>query len=259
MRTRRTLVALVLLVPLLAACSSGPAAGSTQFTLTVFAASSLKGAFTQIGTDFQATQPGTTVTFNFGPSDGLAAQIASEGTADVFASASAKWMDAVQQDPGVSDRADFATNRLVVITPSDDPAGIGSLTDLARPGVGLVLAAEGVPAGDYAREALANAGISEAALANVVSNEPDDASVVAKVSAGEADAGIVYASDVAGTSAPQLRSVPIPSAVNVVATYPIAVVTGTASTSQADAFVAYVVSDAGQATLRTYGFLPPGG
>ena len=141
-------------------------------------------------------ESGVHVTFNFGSSTDLAAQIASEGTADVFASASGTAMDAAAADPGVEDRTDFATNQLVLITPSDDPANIGSVDDLANDGVQVVLAAEGVPVGDYAREMLDNAGISKEVMANVVSNEPDDAAVVAKVSSGEADAGIVYTSDI---------------------------------------------------------------
>ena len=155
-----------------ATSASSPAAGTE---LTVFAASSLTGAFTQMGTDFETANPGVHVTFNFGSSTDLAAQIASEGTADVFASASGTAMDAAAADPGVEDRADFATNQLVIITPSDDPANIGSVDDLANEGVQVVLAAEGVPVGDYAREMLDNAGISKDVLANVVSNEPDDA------------------------------------------------------------------------------------
>jgi molybdate transport system substrate-binding protein len=209
-----------------------------------------------MGTDFEAANPGTIVTFNFGPSDGLAGQIASEGTADVFASASATWMDAAAKDPGVSDRTDFVKNRLVIITPPDDPAGVSSIDDLANPGVQLVLAAEGVPVGDYAREALDSAGIQKDALANVVSNEEDDASVVAKVSAGEADAGIVYTSDVSGAAGNDVRAVPVAANVNVIATYPIAVVTGSQNADLASAFVTYVTGTEGQATLETFGFEP---
>jgi len=246
-----------------AACSSSsssttsPGGGTTK--LTVFAASSLTGAFTQIGIDFEAANPGTTVDFNFGSSTDLAAQIASEGTADVFASASGKAMDAAQAKPGVTGRIDFATNQLVIVTPANDPAGISSIQDLAKPGVKLVLAAEGVPVGDYAREALTNAGILQAATVNVVSNEQDDASVVAKVSSGEADAGIVYTSDVstAANSGMHVRGVDIPSALNVTATYPIAVVSGATQLASAQAFVAYVTGSSGQATLKTFGFGPP--
>jgi molybdate transport system substrate-binding protein len=197
------------------------------------------------------------VTFNFGPSDGLAGQIESEGVADVFASASATWMDDLASATGVSDRTDFAKNKLVIITPLDDPAGIGSIQDLARQGVQLVLAGEGVPVGDYARQALENAGIAKAANGNVVSNEQDDASVVAKIASGEGDAGIVYASDVTEAVAPTVRAVAIPDDVNVIATYPIAVVDGARSIDLARSFVRYVSGSQGQATLRSFGFLPP--
>ena len=123
---------------------------------------------------------------------------------------------------------------------------------------GVVLAAEGVPVGDYARQALKNAGILAQATANVVSNEDDDASVVAKVTSGDADAAIVYTSDVV-SAGNGVRSVPIPSAVNVIATYPIAVVGGSAYPDQAKAFLDYVVGPTGQATLATFGFGPPSG
>jgi molybdate transport system substrate-binding protein len=259
---KRLVAPVVCLVFVLTACSSktgsgasGSSGGSTA--LTVFAASSLKGAFTKIGTDFSAANPGDTVTFNFGPSDGLAAQIETEGTADVFAAASAKYMDEVQQKVGVGGRADFAQNRLVIITPPDNPASIASIADLAKSGVQLVLAATGVPVGDYARQALTNADIADAAEANVVSNEEDDASVVAKITSGEADAAIVYASDVTDQVAPQVKAIAIPDAMNVLATYPIGVVTGATNADAAQAFVAYVTGSAGQATLKSFGFLPP--
>jgi molybdate transport system substrate-binding protein len=254
-------LALLVVASLAAACSSSSSttsAGAPATQLTVFAASSLTKAFTQIGQDFQTANPGVTVTFDFGSSTDLAAQIQSEGTADVFASASGTAMDTVESKPGATDRTNFATNQLVIITPPDDPAGIGSLQDLTKPGVKLVLAAEGVPVGDYARQALDNARIEKQALANVVSNEDDDASVVAKVSSGEADAAIVYTSDVAAAG-DTVRSVEIPADVNVVASYPIAVVTGSASPDQAKAFLDYVVGPQGQATLQQYGFGPPSG
>jgi molybdate transport system substrate-binding protein len=224
----------------------------------VFAASSLSKAFDQIGQDFQTLYPDVRVTFDYGPSTDLAAQIQSEGTADVFASASGSAMDTAESDPGASDRTNFATNQLVIITPPDDPAGIDSLRDLTKSGVQLVLAAEGVPVGDYAREALDNAGLKQQALENVVSNEEDDASVVGKIISGEADAAIVYTSDVAAAG-DSVRSVEIPDEVNVVASYPIAVVTGSAHPDQARAFLDFVVGPQGQATLQQGGFGLPNG
>ena len=256
-RLAAPVICLAIIVTACSSKSSPGASASGTSGLTVFAASSLTGAFTQIGSDFSAAYPGETVTFNFGASDELASQIESEGTADVFAAASSKYMDEVQQKVGVQGRADFAQNRLVIITPPDNPASIASIEDLAKPGVKLILAAAGVPVGDYAREALTSAGISAAALANVVSNEQDDASVVAKVASGDADAAIVYASDVTEQVASQVKAVTIPDAVNVLATYPIAVVTGTANATTAQTFVAYITGPAGLATLKTFGFLPP--
>src|SRR4029450_6119221 len=147
-------------------------------------ASSLTDAFTEIGRAFEAANPGTTVSFNFGPSDGLAGQIDQGAPVDVFASASPTWMDSVQDDgPGVTDRAVFAQNRLAIIVPVDTPAGIENLDDLPEDHVQLVLAAEGVPAGDYAREMFREAGISEAALANVVSNAGEGGAVISQVTA----------------------------------------------------------------------------
>jgi molybdate transport system substrate-binding protein len=260
MQMRRGAVVSVIALLSAACSSSSPTTTSSAAAptpLTVFAASSLTKAFTQIGQDFHTANPQVTVTFDFGSSTDLAAQIESEGTADVFASAGGTAMDTVQGDPGVTDRTNFATNQLVIITPPDDPAGISSLNDLTRSGVKLVLAAEGVPVGDYARQALKSAGILSQAMANVVSNEDDDASVVAKVTSGDADAAIVYASDVASARG-SVRSVTIPSAVNVVATYPIAVVTGSSQTEATTAFLNYVVGPAGQATLKEFGFGPAG-
>jgi molybdate transport system substrate-binding protein len=254
------IISLAALTLVLAACSSGDGnatepAETTE--LTVFAAASLTGVFGgEIGPAFEAANEGTTVVFNFAASDALAEQIQSEGTADVFASASGTWMDAVQDDPGVVDRTDFVQNRLVIITPPDDPAGIASIDDLANDGVQLVLAAEGVPVGDYSREALANAGIATEAEANVVSNEEDNAAVVAKVVAGEGDAAIVYESDISEAAGNDVASVEIPDDVNVIATYPIAVVEGAADADLAASFVEYVLSADGQAALERYGFQP---
>jgi molybdate transport system substrate-binding protein len=262
---KRILASLVLSL-VTGACSSGSGTSSSGGSsspdvpssneLTVFAASSLTGAFTEIGHEFELSHPGTKVTFNFGPSDGLARQIQSEGTADVFASASPTWMDAVQKKPGISDRSDFATNLLVVIVPTGNPAGIKSITDLGNSGVQLVLAAKGVPAGDYAREALTNAGIAKTAEANVVSNEVDDASVVQKIASNEADAAIVYSSDVAGASGKGIVPVDIPRADNVLATYPVGVVQGSTQPQLASEFVTDVTGP-GQSVLKTFGFLPP--
>ena len=256
MRRGTALVPALMLAVTLSACSDTSTLASPT-ELTVFAASSLTAVFTdEVGPAFEAANPGVKVVFNFGASDSLAGQIQSEGSADVFASASGTWMDAVAEDPGVTGRTDFARNRLVIVTPVEDPGDISMIDDLANPDVQLVLAAEGVPVGDYARQALEGAGILAGAEANVVSNEEDNASVVAKVAAGEADAGIVYESDVSGPVGNDLRAVEIPADVNVTAPYPIAVVAGAAEQALAAGFVDYVTSAEGQASLESYGFRP---
>jgi molybdate transport system substrate-binding protein len=263
---KKVLILAIPAVLLLASCSdpeggggaTGTSGGSggSEAELTVSAASSLTEAFGEIGEAFEAAKPGATVTFNFGPSDGLAGQINEGAPVDVFVSASPTWMDSVQDDgPGVTDRADFAQNRLAIIVPADNPAGIESLDDLAEDNAQLVLAAEGVPAGDYAREIFENAGISTAALANVVSNEEDVKAVIMKVMSGEADASIGYVTDVTPDVAGQITLIPIPDEVNVIATYPIAVVNGTQEADLAQGFIDYVLGD-GQQTLAEYGFLP---
>ena len=246
---------MTLVVLLATACGDGAENETEQQTLTVFAAASLTEAFTQIGSDFEADHPSLEVRFSFGPSDGLATQIQEGAPADVFASASPTWMDAVAGDPGITNRTDFARNLLVVITPADDPAGIESVEDLVKPGVKLVLAAEGVPVGDYAREMLSNAGVADDALANLVSNEDDVKGVVQKVALGEADAGVVYRTDVTGNVGNDLRTIEIPGDDNVVATYPIGVVEGS-ETDLASAFVTHVVGP-GRDRLEAAGFLPP--
>jgi molybdate transport system substrate-binding protein len=261
---RKVLVLQASLVLLLAACgdsdggdATGAGGGTAEAAdLTVSAATSLTDAFTDIGAAFEEQNPGVTVTFNFAASDGLATQINEGAPVDVFASASPTWMDAVQDDgPGATGRADFAKNRLVIITPADNPGGIEDISDLAEDDVQIVIAAEGVPAGDYAREILENAGISEEAMANVVSNADDVRAVITPIASGDADAGIVYVTDVTEDVADQLAVIEIPDEINVIATYPIAVVTGTEEADLAQGFVDYVLGD-GQQTLAEYGFLP---
>jgi molybdate transport system substrate-binding protein len=252
--SRRALV-LALAVTLVAVACEGSASSDDDRELTVAAAASLTAAFTQIGADFQE-ETGVAVVFTFGPSDGLATQIVEGAPVDVFASASPAWMDAIiERGPGVRRRTNFARNRLAVIVPADNPANIYELDDLANEGVQLVLAAQGVPAGDYAREILASAGIADAGLANVVSNEEDVAGVVTKVLTGEADAGIAYVTDVTTEVAGRISVVEIPDDVNVIATYPIAVVADSGRPDVAREFVEFVLGP-GQGVLADYGFLP---
>lgn len=266
---RRVLACIVLLGYLLSACSTvGPpsAAGLAQTpaprTLTVFAAASLTGAFKEIASAFQAAHPGVTVTLNFAGSQTLRTQIEQGAQADVFASANTTEMDTLISDGDVAGSAPrvFVSNKLVVILPADNPASLQSLQDLARPGVKLVLAAENVPVGIYARQALDlmdakfGAGFKDKVLANVVSNEEDVKLVVAKVQLGEADAGFVYTSD--AVAAPELKSIQIPADMNVIARYPIAALHKSPNADLASEFIAYVLSADGQAVLQRWGFAP---
>jgi len=270
---RRLIVAtLVFALVALPGCSSTPAAqppAATQppsVTLTVFAAASLTEAFTEIGRQFQAAHPDVKVTFNFAGSQQLAQQLGQGAPGDVFASANKKQMDvAVTAGRVASGSAQaFAKNRLLVIFPKDNPANLATLQDLAKPGLKLVLAAKEVPVGQYALDFLDKAVLDAAfgsifkddVLKNVVSYEQDVKAVLTKVVLGEADAGIVYTTDVVGDSAGKVGRLDIPDALNTIASYPIARVSDSANADQAQAFVDTVLSPAGQAVLAQYGFLP---
>jgi molybdate transport system substrate-binding protein len=232
--------------------------------LIVFAAASLTGAFQHIGQSFEADNPGVQVSFNFAGSQILSTQLEQGAPADVFASADQKNMDLLISDQLVmADTVQqFATNSLVVILPARNPGEVTTLADLARPGLKLVLADASVPAGNYARQVLDK--MSEDAvygkdfitrvLANVVSNETDVKQVVTKVELGEADAGIAYTSD--AVAAPELLTLPIPAKFNVIASYPIAILSNAPSAEMAKAFVNYVTSPAGQAILAKWGLNP---
>lgn len=249
LRTRRLAVALIVLV--LAATSAGGADKAAPRGLTVFAAASLTDVFRELGAAFEHAHPGVEVTFNFAASSTLATQIVEKAPAQVFASADEANMKKVSDAGEVAGTARiFATNRLVIVVPKGNPKRIAALADLSRPDVTVALAAPQVPAGKYAAEIFAKAGepVPEA------SQEVDVRAVLNRVAMDEADAGIVYVTDVRAAG-DRVEAVPIPDAVNVVARYPIA----TLATGGADAqaFVDAVLSAAGQKTLAKFGFLPP--
>jgi len=258
----RLLNLVVLVVLFLAGCTPGSAPESR--TLNVFAAASLTDAFTEIGRDFEAANPGVTVSFNFAGSQALRTQIEEGAPADVFASANQTEMDNLIQGSFIAANAPqvFLNNRLVLILPAENPAGLAKLEDLANPGIKLVLAAEEVPVGKYARQSLATmsgtfgSDFKDKVLANVVSNEDNVKQVVAKVQLGEVDAGIVYTSD--AVAAPELKTLEIPAELNVISEYPIAKLTQFANADVADAFINFVLSDGGQTILQTWGFASPG-
>jgi len=238
-------IALLCALPLIA---GGCARSEASRDLNIFAAASLTASFQAIATAFESSHH-IRVRFNFGSSDGLAQQIQARAPADVFASASGEWMDAVARTVGAELRAVFARNRLAIVVPRDNPAHVTSIRDLGKRGLKLVLANASVPAGKYARQALAKAGV--AAERNVVSNEDNVKGVVQKVALGEADAGISYVTDVTAT----VRAISVPEEFNVIASYPIAVVASSTRRDDAAAFVAFVLGE-GQAILRRSGFGP---
>lgn len=220
---------------------------------TVFAAASLTESFQEIGRVFEDRYPNARVAFNFGSSSGLATQIAEQGGADVFASADLQNMAKVAGDNFLDGTPQvFARNLLEIVVAPGNPEGIGGLADLADPELKVVLAAPQVPAGRYAREALDNAGVR----VNPVSEAVDVKGVVGPVALGEADAGIVYLSDIraAGASA---AGVPIAEEHNVTAEYPIAPVAGGGDAHVARAFIDLVLSDEGRRVLTGHGFLAP--
>ncbi len=233
-------------------------------TLLVFAAASLTNAFEEIGTAFEAQHSGIEVLFNFGGSSTLATQLSEGAPADVFASANSTQMHVAQEAGRIgSAPLIFARNRLVLIVPADNPASIQSLRDLALPGVALVVAAPGVPVRDYTDTMLAGLAADpgygesyrEAVLGNIVSEEDNVRQVAAKVALGEADAGIVYQSDVTPDIAADVLVLPIPDAVNTIATYPLATTSDSAVPDLAAEFISLVLSDAGQDILEGWGFI----
>lgn len=255
-----TSLALIALLSLILGACAG--ISNARQTLTAYAAASLTDAFTEIGKAFEAEHSGVIVVFNFGGSQNLRTQIEQGAPADVFASANAKEMDTlVLQNFVHADTPQiFLTNQLVVILPKDNPTGIVSLEDLSKPNLKLLLAAEEVPAGRYARQALGNLNsifgvdYKDKVLANVVSNEDNIRQAVTKVQLGEGDASIVYVSD--AVAAPELQKIEIPADVNVIAEYPIAPLVNSVNSELANQFITYVLSPAGQATLARWGFTP---
>lgn len=249
------------------AVSGGEAAGEAlSGEIIVYAAASLTDAFGEIASDFQAQHPDARIVYNFAGSQQLAQQLGQGAPADVFASANARQMEvAIEARRVVSGTPQpFALNRLVVIVPADNHAGITTLQDLAKPGHKVILAAAEVPVGAYSLDFLKKASASvefgptysETVLSNVVSYEENVRSVLSKVVLGEADAGIVYSSDVSGDSADQVGQIEIPDELNTVANYPITTVADSRNPAMAQAFVEYILSAEGQAILAKFGFIP---
>jgi molybdate transport system substrate-binding protein len=261
-----TVLAVVILATGCVPLSPRSAAGSQpEKTLSVFAAASLQEVFRAIGDQFSLRNPGVTVEFNFAGSQQLAQQLAAGAPGDLFASANKKQMDVAIEGGRVAKDAPsvFAGNRLVVVIPKPNRAGVTQLADLARPGLKIVLADKTVPAGDYAIRFLQNVAadpqygpeFEQAVQANVVSYEENVRSVLNKIILGEADAGIVYQTDATPLTVDQVAVIDIPDDLNVSAYYSIAPVVDSPGGTLAQDFVSYLLSPDGQKTLQEFGFL----
>lgn len=260
----RRIFAIVLTIALLLLSIAGITQAQTTQTLTVFAASSLTDAFTEMGGNFKTAHSGVDVVFNFGSSSTLATQLTEGAPADIFASANAKQMQVAVDGKRIAGKPKtFAKNRLILIVPADNPAKIQMLHDVANAGVKLVIAAPKVPVRDYTDAMLTKLAADPnygdayktAFIANVVSEEDNVRQVSAKVSLGEADAGFVYKSDVTPDIADKVIAIQIPDSVNTLAAYPIAVTDNAADPKLAGEFIDYVLSDEGQSVLVKWGFI----
>ncbi|MCA1688351.1 MAG: molybdate ABC transporter substrate-binding protein [Actinobacteria bacterium] len=249
----------------LAGCGggSGRGGGGGGGTLTVLAASSLTDAFGALAETFEERNPGVEVRQSFESSSTLLVQIQQGAPADVFASAAEEEMDTAVDNGLVAGEPEvFVRNREVIMVPEDNPAKIQSMRDLAKPGIKLVLAEEGVPAADYALEILGNADagygsdFKEDVLSNVVSREADVRASVGRVALGDADATFGYASDYTPDIRDQVRVIRIPENLNIVAAYPIATLNDAESPGLAQKWVDLVVSEEGQRVLDKWGFEP---
>ena len=268
MKKDKVMLGLLCATLCLAVITSGCTTTETQSTkLTIFAAASLTGAFNETAQAFKANNSGVDVVFNYAGSNAIATQLKQGASADVFASADQKNMKTVQ-DAGLMNNSSvlvFAQNTLAVIVPAANPVNITSLNDLDNSGVKLVVANSSVPVGNYALQMLSKAsnnssygsGFNTSVLGNVVSEETNVNDVVVKVALGQGDAGIVYVSDVPAAYKDKVKVITIPDSVNVIAQYPIGVLSGSQNVKMAQSWINYVTSPGGQAILLKYGFTIP--
>ncbi|MBY8864954.1 MULTISPECIES: molybdate ABC transporter substrate-binding protein [Streptomyces] len=238
--------------------SSSPSAGASgasklSGTVTVFAAASLKESFTTLGKEFEQQHPGTKVSFNFGGSDTLAASITSGAPADVFAAASTKTMKIVtDKGDAAGTPATFVRNQLEIATLPGNPDKISSLKDLTKSGLKVVLCDKTVPCGAAAQKALDASGLK----LTPVSYEQDVKSALTKVELKEADAAVVYKTDV-HAAGDKVEGVEFPESAKAVNDYPIALLKDAHNAEAAKAFIALVQSAEGQKVLNQAGFLKP--
>ncbi len=277
----RLLVFVAALLLILAACSGGGASPTTSSAptvapattapdtaaavdLTIYGAASLKGALTAAKTAYEAANPGLTLTISTDASSALETKIEQGAPADVFLSADTKNPQTlVDKGLAVAPPVTFATNRLTVIVPTGNPAGIKTPADLAKPGVKIIAAGDAVPITKYANQLVANlakepgypADFAAACTANIVSKEDNVSAVVAKIELGEGDAGIVYVTDAKAST--KVATIDVPDTANVIATYDGVVVKASPNLDAANAFLTWFAGPDGQAILATFGFLPP--
>jgi molybdate transport system substrate-binding protein len=250
-----SLFAISLIIWALAGCSSNgeATAGDRTATVTVFAAASLTEAFTALGDAFEEAEPGASVEFSFGPSSELTAQLAEGAPADVLATADEATMaDAVGARTIDGEPTRFASNHMEIAVAEGNPVGVTGLDDLADDDLVIGLCAEEVPCGRLARQALRSAGVQP----SVDTDEADVKALLAKIAAGEVDAGLVYRTDVRAAD-DDVDGIGLPEAQQVVTRYPLATVAGSAHADRARDFVAFVASPDGRAILERFGFGPP--
>ena len=257
MRRRAALLTAVLLGVTVSACGSGgsddSSSGTGTKTLTVYAASSLTSTFTELGKQFEADHKGVKVTFSFGGSSDLVAQIQQGAPADVFASAdTANMAKATGDDLVEGDPVSFASNTLEIAVPPDNPAGVASFTDLSKSGTKVVVCAPEVPCGSAAQKVEKASGVT----IKPVSEEQSVTDVLGKVVTGEADAGLVYVTDVKAAG-DKVKGITFPESSSAVNTYPIAALADSKNKDLAQQFVDLVTGDAGQQVLAAAGFAKP--
>lgn len=264
MRVQRDGAALVATTTLLAAlvgctgptaaapADAAPGDGTLSGTLTVFAAASLSETFDALAEDFESRHPYVDVVVNYGGSAGLAQQIVSGAPADVFAAANRETMQTVQDEGLASDPVAFATNTLELVVPAGNPAGVSGLADLARQELAIALCDPIVPCGAASEAVLAAAGVTAAPD----TLEEDVKAVLTKVRLGEADAALVYVTDVRAAGA-DVEGIAIPEAAAAVNTYPVSPITSSSRPDLAAAWIDLLTGQSGRAVLAEAGFGAP--
>jgi molybdate transport system substrate-binding protein len=261
MITKHVLIALITALVL----ASSAILAEEPKELTIFTAASLTGAFGEIGQMYE-NETNVSVAFNFDGSQALRTQLENGAYADVFASANKKQMNAVKND-GLMNNSSvviFTKNKLSLIVPKDNPAKIGNLSDLAKPGVKIVMGTKDVPVGDYALQILSKLDndstygpdYKKKVLANVISQETNVNYVVTKVALGEADVGFAYVSDITEDLANKVDKVDIPDEYNIIAEYPMGILLESKYPAESQKFMNLVMSNEGKAVLEKYGFAP---